>query len=220
MKSIIVPDTAIVTVTHNGADNIIYRDSAGKLHVIDFESCAGNFRTEHENCSNRCVGERKIDEGYFVFYTSPIKTQVVIKKAFVLNPFQCPFLTGTRSARFHAIQKFIIEAGYTTFDLSLHHSFESGRQYPYAKFSAFTRRGRILLSIYCFHVILSKPRRVTMRPIRAQNSHRIYNFRPESSILLYPQIASRRLTEKTAACFFLPFRGYSGWRWFVNRRAQ
>ena len=88
------------------------------MDVIDFESCAANFRTEHENCSNRCVGERKIDEGYFVFYTSPIKTRIVIKKAFVLNPFRHLFLTGTRAARFHSLQKFIIEAGYTTFDLS------------------------------------------------------------------------------------------------------
>lgn len=118
MEYPIVPDTSIVAVNCSGDSNIIYRDNAGELRTINFETCAGNYSTEHKNSSGRCIGERKIDEGYFIFYTSCIKTQIVIKKSIVLNPFRHPFLKGTRSARFHALQKFIIEAGYTTLDLS------------------------------------------------------------------------------------------------------
>lgn len=122
MEFTIVPDTSIVALNcrgeGNGSCNIIYRDAEGELITIDFDICAENYSAEHKDSSGRCIGERKADEGSFIFSTNGLKTRIVFKSIFPFNPFRRPFLKGTRSARFHALQKFILEAGYTTFDLS------------------------------------------------------------------------------------------------------
>ena len=122
MEYTIIPDTAIVTVNRGenncGINGIIYRDDCGKLQSIDFESCAANFCTEHENSTGNSIGERKIDEGYFLFYTGSIKTKIIFRALFVGNLFRHHFMKGTKNERFHRLQVLIRGADYTTFDLS------------------------------------------------------------------------------------------------------
>ena len=115
MEYITVPDTSIVEINRG---SIIYRDDLGGLHAIDFAACAANFRAGHKNASDSCVGERKIDEGSFLFFTTGVRTRIVFEKSFVFNPFRPHFLKGTKAARFHRLRKHILENGYTTFDLS------------------------------------------------------------------------------------------------------
>ena len=122
MEYIVIPDTAIWAVNRgkqeNESSNIIYRDKSGRRHSIDFDVCATNFRTEHEASSGNCIGERKMDEYYFVFYTSGIKTKIVFKKMNVSNLFCYHLLSGSRATRFLKLQKLISETRYTTHDLS------------------------------------------------------------------------------------------------------
>ena len=97
MTFIIVQDTDIVAVNRgkkeNESSNIIYRDNTGLLHEIDFHTCALNYKAEHKSSSEYCIGERKSNEAYFLFYTSGIKTKVVFKKTLChesasLSPFE------------------------------------------------------------------------------------------------------------------------------------
>ena len=122
MEYIVIPDTAIRAVNRgkqeNESSNIVYRDEKGELHSIDFDVCATNFKAEHETSSGNCIGERKMDESYFVFYTSGIKTKIVFKKFYVGNIFQYHLLSGSRTNRFFKLQKLINETRYTTLDLS------------------------------------------------------------------------------------------------------
>ena len=122
MKYIVIPDTAIGAVNRgkqeNESSHIIYRDKSGRGHSIDFDVCATNFKAEHDASSGNCIGERKIDECYFVFYTSGIKTKIVFKKFYVGNMFQYHLLSGSRTNRFLKLQKLINETRYTTLDLS------------------------------------------------------------------------------------------------------
>ena len=122
MEYIVIPDTAIRAVNRgkqeNESSNIVYRDKKGELHSIDFDVCATNFKAEHETSSGNCIGERKMDECYFVFYTSGIKTKIVFKKMHVGNLFQYHLLSGSRVNRFLKLQELINETRYTTLDLS------------------------------------------------------------------------------------------------------
>ena len=122
MKQLIIPDTAIIAVNcgkqENVSNNIVYRDKNGQLHSIDFDVCTTNFKTEHASSSGNCIGERKIDEYYFVFYTSGIKTKVIFKKIYVFNFTHYHLLGGSRISRFRTLQKLINETKYTTCDLS------------------------------------------------------------------------------------------------------
>ena len=122
MEYIVIPDTAIRAVNRgkqeNESSNIVYRDEKGELHSIDFDVCATNFKAEHESSSGNCLGERKMDECYFVFYTSGIKTKIVFKKMHVGNLFQHHLLSGSRANRFLKLQELINETRYTTLDLS------------------------------------------------------------------------------------------------------
>ena len=122
MDYIVIPDTAILAVNRSKKENesssIVYKDKEGNLHSIDFESCAINFSEEHKDSSGTCVGERKIDEYYFVFYTSGIKTKVVFKQKCVRNVFGYHLLTGSRSSRFLQLNRLINEASHRTYDLS------------------------------------------------------------------------------------------------------
>ncbi|MBR5786897.1 MAG: hypothetical protein IKY41_09410 [Clostridia bacterium] len=122
MKYIIIPDTAIWSVNRgkqeNESSNIIYRDKSGRGHYIDFDVCATNFKAEHGISSGNCIGERKMDEYYFVFYTSGIKTKIVFKKMYVGNLFRYHRLSGSKATRFLALQNLIKETRYTTYDLS------------------------------------------------------------------------------------------------------
>ena len=85
MEYIVVPDTSVIAVNRgkrgNESSSIVYRDANGKLHSIDFETCAVNYMAEHANSSGNCIGDRKIGEYYFAFYTSGIKTKIVFEKS-------------------------------------------------------------------------------------------------------------------------------------------
>ena len=122
MDFIVIQDYNIIAFNYGSAENessnIIYRDKQGAVHKIDFDACAVNYKAENKNTSNNCIGERKIDEWYFVFYTSGIKTKVVFKKRVVFNIFHKHLLKGSKADRFHALQKLISQTNYQTFDLS------------------------------------------------------------------------------------------------------
>ena len=122
MEYIVIPATAIWVVNRgkqeNESSNIIYRDKSGRGHSIDFDVCATNFKAEHGTSSGNCIGERKMDEYYFVFYTSSIKTKIVFKKMYVGNLFRYHRLNGSKTTRFLTLQKLIKETRYTTYDLS------------------------------------------------------------------------------------------------------
>ena len=119
---VVIPDTAIIAVNRgkqeNESSNIVYRDKSGRLHSIDFDICSINYKAEHKDSSRNCIGERKADENYFVFYTSGIKTKVVFKKLYVGNMLCYHRLTGSKTARFLALQNLINETKYATYDLS------------------------------------------------------------------------------------------------------
>lgn len=122
MEYIVIPDTSILAVNRgkqeNEASSIVYRDKKGELHSVDFDVCAANFKTEHESASGNCIGERKMDEYYFVFYTSGIKTKVVFSKMYVGNIFRYHLLSGSKAFRFLALHNLINKTKYTTYDLS------------------------------------------------------------------------------------------------------
>ena len=119
---VVIPDTAIIAVNRgkqeNESSNIVYRDKSGRLHSIDFDTCSINYKAEHKDSSGNCIGERKADKNYFVFYTSGIKTKVVFKKLYVVNMLCYHRLTGSKTARFLALQNLINETKYATYDLS------------------------------------------------------------------------------------------------------
>lgn len=122
MEYIAIPDTAICAVNRdkneNESSNIVYRDEKGDLHSIDFDVCASNYKEEHKASLDNYIGERKMDEYYFVFYTSGIKTKIVFKKIHVGNLFHHHLLSGSKANRFLQLQKLISETRYTTYDLS------------------------------------------------------------------------------------------------------
>jgi len=122
LEYFVIPDTAIFAVNRgkqeNESSSIVFRDKNGELHSIDFKTCAANFKTEHESSSGNCIGEQKMDECYFVFYTSGIKTKIVFEKMYVGNIFRHHLLSGSKAYRFLALQNLISETQYTTYDLS------------------------------------------------------------------------------------------------------
>ena len=122
MDYIVIPDTAIFAVNRgkkeNESSNIVYKDEKGNVHSIDFGSCAINFSDEHKDSSGICVGERKINENYFIFYTSGIKTKVVFRQACVLNIFDFHLLRGSKTSRFQQLNDLINETKYRTYYLS------------------------------------------------------------------------------------------------------
>ena len=121
MEYIIVLDTSVVAVNRGAKDNessgIVYRDN-GELHTIDFETCANNYQAEHNDASRYCIGERKIDESYFIFYTSGAKTKIVFDKMYVSNFFRHHLFSGNKNSRFLGLQNYLNQTKYTTRDLS------------------------------------------------------------------------------------------------------
>ncbi len=122
MEYVVIPDTAIRAVNRgkreNESNNIVYRDKSGRLHSIDFEACSINYKAEHKDSAGNCIGERKQDECYFIFYTSGIKTKVVFDKMYVGNMFRHHLLSGSKVFRFLALWNLINKTKYTTYDLS------------------------------------------------------------------------------------------------------
>ncbi len=122
MEYIILNDTSIFAVNRgkqgNESSNIVYRDKDGKLHSVDFDICTENFKKEHNNSSGNCIGERNINEYYYVFYTSGIKTKIVFRKKHVSSLFRYHLLSGSKASRFQSLQELINSTGYRTYDLS------------------------------------------------------------------------------------------------------
>ena len=122
MEYVVIPDTAIIAVNcgkqENESSNIVFRDKTDQLHFIDFETCAVNYMAEHSKSSGKCIGKRKQDECYFVFYTSGIKTKVVFEKMYVGNILRYHLLSGSKLFRFLALCNLINKTNYTTYDLS------------------------------------------------------------------------------------------------------
>jgi len=122
MEYIGVPDTSILAVNRGKRDNesssIVYLDNDGVQHTIDFETCAVNFKAEHKTSSSSCIGERKMDECYFIFYTSGLKTKVEFTKMYVGNILRYHLLRGSKAFRFLALHNLINQTKYTTYDLS------------------------------------------------------------------------------------------------------
>lgn len=97
------------SVTENG---IILEHKKTNI-CIHFNDCANNYASENGVESSKCVATRDITTLSFDFYTEP-KTRVVFKKCFPKD------LISGKSAvsKFLDLQKAIVQAGYTTFDLS------------------------------------------------------------------------------------------------------
>lgn len=114
----ILYDDQIVAINRskaeNHSDSIVYKDKNGG-GSIDLHTCAINYQQEHKTDHIRCIGERHAEKGYFLLYTSGIKTKILFKKSIV---FGNHFLHGTRRRRFLQLQKMILETKYTTYDLS------------------------------------------------------------------------------------------------------
>ena len=99
-----IHDTCVTALKHGTKDHepsaILYRDENGAVHTIDLAVCAANYKAEHMDASASCIGQRKMDEGYFVFYTSGVKTKIVFQKKYVGNILHRRFLSGSRNSRF------------------------------------------------------------------------------------------------------------------------
>ena len=87
-------------------------ESNGEKIYIDFDRCAKNFSLEKGKVC-KCVATRDVTKLAFTFYTSP-RTCIIFKRSFLKD-----LITGKSAARkFSDMQKAIVEAGYTSYDLS------------------------------------------------------------------------------------------------------
>ena len=128
---ITVYDFQIVAINRSKRDNfgdsIVYRDENG-LHEIDLSACAENYSAENNTGSGNCVGERDIEKGYFLIYTSGIKTRIVFtggladklfwRRLFRGDIFSWRLFRGSKRERFRQFQKMLAETKYTTYDLT------------------------------------------------------------------------------------------------------
>ena len=120
MDEIIVYDNQIISIYGNkkdSCDGIVYKDKAG-FHKIDFSDCANNYSILHPSASGICIGERNIEEFFFLIFTSGAPTKIVFKKKRVCGLFGRSFFIGSRLRRFQDLQKLILGANYTTYDLT------------------------------------------------------------------------------------------------------
>jgi len=104
----------LIEITGKG---IKYRSFAGNTSFIDFENCAENYFTEIKEGTKKCVGERDIaaEQPFIEFCTLPVKTRMLF-----VNTSTGLFKKWRNNAQkqFQNIYQKIIEAGFTTFDLS------------------------------------------------------------------------------------------------------
>ena len=107
-------DEVFYNVTKVTAEGIELQSKKVKRY-IRFAECAKNFSKEKETgeMSGKCVATRNISELSFVFFSHP-KAKVVFKKSFFKNIFA----SKSATRKFLDVQKKIIEAGYTSYDLS------------------------------------------------------------------------------------------------------
>ena len=98
----------VIDVTKKG----ITLQSAGEKIYIDFDDCVKNFSLEKGNVC-KCVATRDITKLSFTFYTYP-KTNIIFERSFLKN-----LIAGkSATSKFLDMQKAIVEAGYTSYDLS------------------------------------------------------------------------------------------------------
>ena len=119
MGEVIVCDNQIISTYGNekySCDGIVYKDKAG-FHKIDFADCANNYSLLHPS-SGICIGERNIEDFYFLIYTSDTPIKIVFKKKCVSGFFGGSLFIGWRFQRFQELRKLILEANYTTYDLT------------------------------------------------------------------------------------------------------
>ena len=81
---------------------------------INFKECAYNFK-QTEGGSGKCVGERKITDFSFTFYTSP---KPIMIKFVERNKFIEFIAKENTISRFNKLQKQIFQYGYSTRDMS------------------------------------------------------------------------------------------------------
>ena len=99
-------------VATNVSDSLVFRDKKGILHMINFETCAQNYRKEKRLSSSRCIGERNLKERYFVIYTSGVKTQIIFKKRIVFSFGKRKLLHGNQLERIVQFQQKLKEMQY------------------------------------------------------------------------------------------------------------
>lgn len=120
MNEITITDDMLRHCNTGNADNIenslIYKLN-GEDHYIVLQRCAENYFLL-KGGTGRCVAERNIGEYTFIFYTPGLMTKIKFKKRTVFNFSKRRLLRGNRSKRFHALQKLLIECGFTSYDLS------------------------------------------------------------------------------------------------------
>ena len=98
----------VIAVTKKGAE----LESDGKKIYIDFDCCAKNFSLEKGKVC-KCVATRDAAKLAFTFYTCP-QTTLIFKRSFLKD-----LIAGKSATRkFLDMQKAIVEAGYTSYDLS------------------------------------------------------------------------------------------------------
>ncbi len=116
-----VPDDIIVAAksVKNGdeEDSVIYIAKGKRICKIDLNECVENFQKEFGIANGRCVGDCDINNGYFLFYTSGMKTKIEFKRFFVFNVFGKRLMCGSRSKRFDQFASILCNAGFTTRDM-------------------------------------------------------------------------------------------------------
>ena len=112
----IIYDHNIVAI--NRADATIIVQKRKKLHTIDLNICSENFKSEHNNASENCIGDRNIEGKYFYLYTSGIKTKIYFKKFYIFNLLGNRIFVGNRTQRFLKLQDTLTQLGYSTYDLT------------------------------------------------------------------------------------------------------
>ncbi len=105
-------------VAINSSDATIIVRNGKNFQTIDLKICARNFKNEHGTTNGNCVGDRNIIGKYFCLNTSGMTTIIYFKKIYVCNLFGNKILKGTRTQRFHQLQKAVTQLGYSTYDLT------------------------------------------------------------------------------------------------------
>lgn len=98
-------------------DHVIYEDNDG-LHKINLDVCSENFNEEYGKSSGTCVGVRNIEKSWFILYTSGVKTKIIFKRSFVFGFSARVLLYGTKTSRFLQFKQKLLDANYTTLDMT------------------------------------------------------------------------------------------------------
>ncbi len=107
-------DTDIIGVDE---ESLTYRDVEGVCR-IDLRSCAADYSEEYPYSSGKCVGDRDVGEPCFELYTRGKLTRIAFDKSHVFGNTEKHLLRGSKAARFHKLQKMLVQAEYTTYDLA------------------------------------------------------------------------------------------------------